>query len=376
MSLGALALLGFLVAQAPAARAGFRMQEIAADLGVIYAVDVADMNRDRKPDIVAINNTQAMWFENPSFRKHVVFDGPASGSAFWKKDNVCFAIDDIDGDGHVDLALGADWQPTTTTSGGSVSWLQRDGRQPDAPWRLHPISEEPTVHRMRWADVDGDGRRELVVVPLHGRGTKGPGWDGDGLRVLVFRKPLDPARDPWLVEIADDSLHIGHNFVVDDRALVVASREGLHRLGRNGQGRWTKTRIGEGAPGEVKAGRRHLATIDPWHGNKLVIYAGGAAASAVSAREVIDDTLTDGHALGWGDFDGDGDDEVAAGWRKKPWGVAVYRRSGAGGWRKTMVDDGMATEDIAVADLDGDGRPEIVAGGRATSNIRIYWAER
>jgi hypothetical protein len=41
-----------------------------------------------------------------------------------------------------------------------------------------------------------------------------------------------------------------------------------------------------------------------------------------------------------------------------------------------MVDDGgMATEDLAVADLNGDKRPEIVAVGRATRNVKIYWNE-
>ena len=36
------------------------------------------------------------------------------------------------------------------------------------------------------------------------------------------------------------------------------------------------------------------------------------------------------------------------------------------GWTKTPIDDGVAVEDLAVADLNGDGRPEIIAGGRAT----------
>jgi hypothetical protein len=36
---------------------------------------------------------------------------------------------------------------------------------------------------------------------------------------------------------------------------------------------------------------------------------------------------------------------------------------------------GMATEDLTVADLNGDGKPEIIAVGRATENIKIYWNE-
>jgi hypothetical protein len=41
-----------------------------------------------------------------------------------------------------------------------------------------------------------------------------------------------------------------------------------------------------------------------------------------------------------------------------------------------MIDDGgMATEDLAVADLNGDKRPDIVASGRATHNVKIYWNE-
>jgi hypothetical protein len=33
----------------------------------------------------------------------------------------------------------------------------------------------------------------------------------------------------------------------------------------------------------------------------------------------------------------------------------------------------MACEDIQVADLNGDGKPDIVAAGRSTHNLKIYW---
>jgi hypothetical protein len=43
-------------------------------------------------------------------------------------------------------------------------------------------------------------------------------------------------------------------------------------------------------------------------------------------------------------------------------------------WDRLMLDDGgVAVEDLTVADLDGDGKQDIIAVGRATKNARIYW---
>ncbi|MBM3814548.1 MAG: VCBS repeat-containing protein [Acidimicrobiia bacterium] len=376
-------LLLFLMAGALAAQPRFRVQEIQRDFGVVYAVLAEDVNGDGRTDVVAINPTQVAWFENPSWTKHVILDGAT------KKDNVCIAAHDIDGDGKLDFALGADWQPTNTASGGSLQWIRHGA----APWQMFPLGEEPTLHRIRWGDVDGDGRKELVVAPLHGRRNKAPDWEGQGVRMLVMRPGPDPTK-PWTTEVADDSLHIVHNFIIEHGAILTASREGVHALRRDGAGRWSRTKLGDGAPGEIKLGHvnriRHLATVEPWHGNSIVIYQEPtqtpdpqgppqanpvAIANQLWKREVIDSSLNQAHALGWGDFDGDGSDELAAGWRGKPYGVALYKRSPTGTWQKTMVDDAMAAEDLAVADLNGDGRPEIIAVGRATANVRIYWNE-
>jgi hypothetical protein len=41
--------------------------------------------------------------------------------------------------------------------------------------------------------------------------------------------------------------------------------------------------------------------------------------------------------------------------------------------KQVLDDGGIATEDLVAADLDGDGRPEVVAGGRATHHVKVYW---
>ena len=57
--------------------------------------------------------------------------------------------------------------------------------------------------------------------------------------------------------------------------------------------------------------------------------------------------------------------------------MAIYAVNREGALKsKTLIDDGgMATENIVVADLNGDKRPDIVASGRATRNVKIYWNE-
>ena len=147
---------------------------------------VADVNGDKKPDILAISGTQLVWFENPSWQAHVVLDGQTP------KDNVTLAPHDIDRDGRLDVALGATWKPSDTNGGGTLHWTSPGAA--GASWTLRDITSEPTLHRIRWANVDGAGDPELIVAPLHGRGTSPPEWNGVGPRLLALRVPKDPAR--------------------------------------------------------------------------------------------------------------------------------------------------------------------------------------
>jgi FG-GAP-like repeat len=378
----------------------FRMQELETKLGVGYAVLVADVNGDGKPDIIVVDTTRVVWYENPTWKRRTIIEGMT------KADNVCATAYDIDGDGKLDLALGADWKPFNTKEGGTLQWLKQ-GKNLDDPWTLYPIGEEPTVHRIRFIDLYGEGKPRLVVTPLMGRyATQAKNWmDGSPVRILAYGIPKDPTKDRWVPEVIDESLHVVHNFAPVPRAagkgveVLTASYEGVSLLTNTEPGKWTRKHLGDGnqenpntnrgsseiKQGHLKSGRKCIATIEPWHGNQVVVYTEPAEAGAKWERHVIDQQLKWGHAVWCADLDGDGNDELVIGVRddlsKKDGercGVRVYKALDEKGakWQRNDVDPGgVAVEDLTVADLNGDGKLDIIAVGRATKNLRIYWNE-
>ena len=90
---------------------------------------------------------------------------------------------------------------------------------------------------------------------------------------------------------------------------------------------------------------------------------------------MIDDTLKDGHALWVADVDGDGDDEVFAGFRGPGTSVLAFDFDGKA-WTRTVLDPATAAQDLRGGDLDGDGTPDFVAIGGKSHNIvwfRPWW---
>ena len=381
----------------------FRVQEIDKSLTVGYAVLIADVNKDGKRDIVVCDANRVIWFDNANnWKLHTITEGVV------KRDNVCIDVHDIDEDGDLDLALGADWQFNNTKSGGSLQWLEQ-GKDIDEPWKVHPILKEcPTLHRIRFVQVTGDGRPELVVAPLKGRNsTQQANFMDAGTELLALSiPPYKQAETPWPQQVITNTLHVNHNFFPTSirssrTGLLTASYEGVwfwKPVGRDGP--WEGQHIGAGhqqdpkasrGSSEVKRGdaqldRPFIATVEPFHGNYAVVYTppedGGK--DALWTRTVLDEQIKWGHAVWCVDLNRDGSDEIVLGYRdplptRGP-GINIYRIVDPSAkmlqWEKHVLEDkGMATEDLACGDLNGDGRPDIVAVGRASKNVRIYWNE-
>lgn len=371
-------------------QASFEVIEIDPQIGdVCYAVNKADVDGDGKMDIVAISESTAVWYRNPDWKKFTMIDGVLP------RDHVCIAPHDIDGDGQVDFAIGAGWPQ----NGGNIYWIRRK-ESLDEPWTVHEIGAEPWTHRMSFADVLGNGETALVVSPLNAT-------TGAGVRLLAYPIPADPTTNAWQPIVIDGSLNRVHNHfhtqfrsepIAGEASVVTlaASEEGLSLLQHAASKGFALKSLVPGAQGETPAekgageikalslGQQQwlLATIEPMHGNQVVVYSLSTEAEPiVSNRRVLDESFNQGHAVAIADLFGDERPEIVAGFRQPrnaspvgP-GIIIYQAQdeAMSKWTAIPLDlTKMACEDLLCHDFDGDGKFDVVAGGRATRNVRLY----
>ena len=365
----------------------FEAQQIDDNVSIGYGLAIGDVDGDKKPDILLADKKQFVWYRNGDWKRFVMADN------LTESDNVCIAARDLDGDGKVEVAVGAQWNPSETSDtlkSGAVYYLVRPS-DVTGSWKPVKLHHEPVTHRMRWARAAGN-KYHLVVLPLHGRGNKG--GEGKGVRIFAYEMPSNPETQPWKLSLIDDSMHMTHNMdVVEGRSsdvLYIGGKEGVKAF-TFGKNKWTSSKapwVVQGQSfGEVRVTDDHqlLAGIEPMHGNQLTVYPappGGSLQGNTGKlqRIVLTSDLNQGHALAVADLLGTGNTQVVVGWREPDKdgkvGVKIFVPDGRGNnsWRDYWIDDnGMACEDLQIADLDGDGKTDIIAAGRASKNLKIYW---
>jgi hypothetical protein len=378
---------GSLRGAAPAGPVDFAAHDIDANFRGGYAVAVADFNKDGKIDVVAnsLGVGELAWYENPTWARHVIAP---------ETQIVNQAMADIDGDGIPEVAFQSAFAMQAANSAGN-NWIARANGDPRQPWKVEKIDTFPTSHHVAWADLDGDGRKELINAPLIGEKSLAPTYDQDKASIFWY-SPKDWKRHVVTTDVPG-IIHRVRPVQWDSgrrEQFLVASFEGVALYRATGSGEAMKFEKELLSPGHVEKaprlgasdvgvgrseGRRFFASVEPWHGNEVVVYSekGGKW-----DRRVIYDKVTSGHEIAVVDLNGDGRDDIVANDNSRATdrspnatpGVHVFfapADPATGEWTYRRIEDKLAMNSCVGADINGDKRPDLVCTG-AGGAIRWY----
>ena len=156
--------------------AGKFVSHSMTELKSMYAkFSLADINGDGKMDAVftMVGLDYIGWLENdgatsPNFILHQVVNIIDILKDYDKAD-ICAA--DINGDGRMDV-VASYYHWSTSVNKGLLYWYENDGANPPG-FTAHPIAEtqKPQLNALAVADVDGDGRADVLMGEVSDSGT-------------------------------------------------------------------------------------------------------------------------------------------------------------------------------------------------------------
>ena len=304
---------------------------------------VGDVDGDGDLDVVIVKNLRGdlLWFEN---------SGTPTDGELWQRRVVTtdlpgaydVALADFDQDGDLDVAASS-W-----TLGNQFAWFENNGRPADGEWKKHMIEKDVAETRtMRAADFDSDGDMDLL-----GTGRKVS-------QVIWYENHRAGDSVAWKKRLIDDKSPCpAHGNPADmdgDGDLDVVMALGFYY------------RPGSGDP---------AASLEP-DDNQVVWYENsGKPATGTWKKHVIGPRFDDAFEAVAGDLDGDGDVDVAATSWRNPGRVVWFENHGdpTGSWTRHMLKNNWrSANQVIIADLNGDGRPDIAACAEHGSYELRWW---
>ncbi len=303
---------------------------------------VGDVDGDGDLDVVIVKNLRGhlLWFEN---------DGSPTDGHLWQRHVITtelpgaydVALADFDLDGDLDVA-GSSW-----VLGNQFAWFENDGTPAEGEWQKHMIEADVAETRtMRAADFDGDGDADLL------------GTVRQESAVVWYENTRTDGAVSWTKHLIDDkSVCPAHGNPADmdgdgDQDVVMAL--GFYYR-----------------PEDDDPQASHTSEE-----NQIVWYENDEPAAGLWKKHVIVSGFHDAFEAVAADLDGDGDMDVAGTSWRNPGRVAWFENHGdpKGPWtRHDLKNNWRSANQVIIADLNGDGRPDIAACAEHGSYELRWW---
>lgn len=347
----------------PGGRAVFQRIDIEAMAAPGGQLALVDVGGDLAPDIVLMSQRpgRVHWYENPSWavRQIPVVADELYGMA---------AAPSMQSDAGAGLALNGRFSQPGAGTRHQLIWLENPGRTlPDQPWPVSVLRADAPPGRLFAADLSGAGQVLPISLPgfevfartaVRSRWTSMPLIENTpaNARVRVFDWDLN-GRDDLLV-MSDRGLEI----------LALASRwrfvDQLGLLAASGDGGYLDVGVGQSG----RPARRFMATLS-LDGTRLQVFRPDPETGTRWLAQTLSDTLDNARVLKVADLNRDAFDEIVVGTDA---GLLVYYYDGAQSlWHRYQID-GTPVADIAIADLNGNGMPDMVTAPAQAGVVRLF----
>ncbi len=349
----------------------FSKRVITSDF-ISEGIAIADINKDGKNDIVA----GAYWFEAPKWAPHEIAKPQHYAPATEFSNSFLNFCLDVNQDGWID-------QIRISLPGEEIAWYENPGKK-SGWWKMHPVISNAGNESPAFFDVDGDGRPDIICndpIAKEMIWLKSPSVKGD----TVFQKHVISTKDApgtgrythglgWI-----DMNKDGRKDIVITKGWWECPVEALQPnwvfhpedLGEDCSQIFALDADGDGNQDLISTSAHDYGIW--WH-QKIKDQSGNTS----WVHHVISKLFSETHALAMADVNGDGNPDLVTGKRyfahngKDPGGMDAavlywyeYKPGKEPVWVPHQLDDNSGVGlQVFVQDINNDGLPDIITANK------------